>query len=130
MTQPGYGPLRTSGADRDRPADVLKAAFAEGRLDQDEFASRLGQAQSSRTYAELAELTADLPVGPLGTLPSAVFTVALPAARPARPPAPPAPAAPARSAGRGHLSQLPTAALWLGMATWIYPLTPFTLIPA
>lgn len=63
-----YGAMRASTADRERAVDVLKAAFAEGRLDQGEYADRVGQAYSSRTYAELAILTADLPVGPLGTL--------------------------------------------------------------
>jgi hypothetical protein len=63
-----YSHLRAAQADRERAVDVLKAAFAEGRLDQDEFAERVALAYRSRTYAELAELTADLPVGPLGTL--------------------------------------------------------------
>jgi hypothetical protein len=58
----GYGHLRSSRADRERTVDLLKAAFEEGRLDQDELAERAGQAYSSRTYAELAALTADLPV--------------------------------------------------------------------
>jgi hypothetical protein len=64
----GYGHLRASTADRERAADVLKAAFAEGRLDRDEFEERAGRAQQSRTYSELAALTADLPAGPLGAL--------------------------------------------------------------
>jgi hypothetical protein len=64
-----YGAMRASTADRERAVDVLKAAFAEGRLDQGEYADRVGLVYSSRTYAELASLTADLPVGPLGTMP-------------------------------------------------------------
>jgi len=68
MVQPGYGAMRSSTADRERAVDVLKAAFAEGRLDQAEYTDRVGLVYSSRTYAELAALTADLPVGPLGTL--------------------------------------------------------------
>ncbi len=66
MLPGGYGHMRTSTADRERTLDVLKAAFAEGRLTQDEFEQRAGQAFSARTYAELAEITADLPVGPFG----------------------------------------------------------------
>jgi Domain of unknown function (DUF1707) len=62
------GHMRSSWADRERAIDVLKAAFAEGRLDQDEYAERAGRVHSSRTYADLALLTADLPAGPLGTL--------------------------------------------------------------
>jgi hypothetical protein len=76
----GYGHLRASHADRERAADVLKAAFAEGRLSSDEFEERTGQAYRSRTYAELAALTADLPAGPLGALPPS--RAALPAERP------------------------------------------------
>ena len=119
MTQPSYGRLRTSRADRERAVDVLKAAFAESRLDQDEFASRVDDALSARTFAELAAVTADLPAGPLGTLPpQAVAPVIRPG--PGRRPA----------AGRGLSEQLPIVALLLGLATWIYPLTPFTMVPA
>ena len=62
----GYGSMRASTADRERVIDVLKAAFTEGRLTQEEFEQRAGQAISARTYAELATLTADLPAGQLG----------------------------------------------------------------
>ena len=68
MVPSGYGNMRASTADRERAVDVLKAAFVEGRLTQDECEQRAGQAFSARTYAELATLTADLPAGPLGTL--------------------------------------------------------------
>jgi hypothetical protein len=68
MLPGGYGNMRASTADRERAVDVLKAAFAEGRLTQDECEQRAGLAFSARTYAELATLTADLPAGPLGTL--------------------------------------------------------------
>jgi len=68
MATGDFSRLRAAQADRERAVDVLKAAFAEGRLDQDEFADRVALVYRSRTYAELAELTADLPVGPLGTL--------------------------------------------------------------
>jgi len=57
--------MRASSADRERAVDVLKAAFAEGRLDQEEYNDRMGRAYAARTYGELAALTADLPVGPL-----------------------------------------------------------------
>ena len=64
----GYGNMRAATADRERTVDVLKAAFAEGRLTQDEFVQRAGQAFGARTYAELAEITADLPVGRVGIM--------------------------------------------------------------
>jgi len=44
---------------------VLKAAFAEGRLDQAEYNDRMGSAYNARTYGDLVALTADLPAGPL-----------------------------------------------------------------
>jgi Domain of unknown function (DUF1707) len=92
LTPLPYGHFRTSHADRERAVDVLKAAFAEGRLDQDEYTERVGQAQASRTYAELAALTADLPVGPLGTM--ALASPGALATQPASPvPAPPRAAA-------------------------------------
>ncbi len=65
------GQMRAATADRERAIDVLKAAFAEGRLTQDEYTDRAGQVYASRTYGELATLTADLPAGPLGTIASA-----------------------------------------------------------
>ena len=64
----GYGSMRSSTADRERAIDVLKAAFAEGRLSRDEFVDRSERVYRSLTYAELAALTADLPAGPLGAL--------------------------------------------------------------
>ncbi|GAA3504760.1 hypothetical protein GCM10019016_118730 [Streptomyces prasinosporus] len=41
--------------------EQLRDAAAEGRIDFDELDARLEQALSSRTYAEPAALTADLP---------------------------------------------------------------------
>jgi hypothetical protein len=70
MTVSEYGHVRASAADRERAIDVLKAAFAEGRLTREEHVTRVQSAYCSRTYADLAALSADLPAGPLGTLPS------------------------------------------------------------
>lgn len=66
MVPPGYGHIRASTADRERTGDVLKAAFAEGRLDQAEYSERLDRLYQARTYGELAALTYDLPAGPFG----------------------------------------------------------------
>ena len=63
-----YGRLRASHGDRDRAVDVLKAAFAEGRLTKDEYDERVADVFASRTYADLAALTCDLPAGPFGTM--------------------------------------------------------------
>jgi Domain of unknown function (DUF1707) len=59
----GPGHLRASHADREQVIGVLKAAFVQGRLSKDELELRVGQALASRTYAELAAITADLPAG-------------------------------------------------------------------
>jgi len=74
------GHLRAAHADREQAIDVLKAAFVQGRLAKDEFDARVGQAFLSRTYAELAAVTADIPPVPFP---------APPAARPPRQPAGP-----------------------------------------
>jgi hypothetical protein len=44
--------------------EVLKAAFVQGRLAKDELDARAGRALAAQTRAELAALTADIPVGP------------------------------------------------------------------
>ena len=59
----GRGHLRASRADREQVVSILRAAFVQGRLGKDEFDLRVGQAFGSRTYAELAAVTADLPAG-------------------------------------------------------------------
>jgi hypothetical protein len=63
MTPAGDGRMLASAADRERAVDVLKAGFAEGRLTQDEYDIRVSQAYASRTYADLAVVTWDLPGG-------------------------------------------------------------------
>jgi Domain of unknown function (DUF1707) len=55
--------LRASHADREQVIGVLKAAFVRGMLAKDEFDVRVGQTLESRTYADLAAVTADLPTG-------------------------------------------------------------------
>jgi hypothetical protein len=59
--------MRAASTDRERAVDVLKAAFAEGRLGQEEYNDRMGRAYAAKTYGELAALTADLPAGPYPT---------------------------------------------------------------
>jgi len=57
------GQLRAADADREQVIDLLKVAFVHGLLAKDEFGERIGRALASRTYAELAALTADIPAG-------------------------------------------------------------------
>lgn len=65
----GSGHLRASHADREQVIDVLKTAFVQARLTGDDFDARVGQALASRTYAELAEVTAGIPAGQPGARP-------------------------------------------------------------
>ena len=60
----GRGRLRAGHADREQVIEALKAAFVQGMLAKDEFDARVGQALASRTYADLAALTADIPPAP------------------------------------------------------------------
>lgn len=59
---PQYQPhQRFTEADRDKIAGRLRDAFADGRLDQPEFSSRLDQLYAVQTYGELEPLVRDLP---------------------------------------------------------------------
>ena len=59
----GRGRLRASDADREHVVGTLKAAYVDGLVTKDEFDSRVSQTFASRTYAQLALITADLPAG-------------------------------------------------------------------
>jgi uncharacterized protein DUF1707 len=61
---PSSPSLRASDADRDRVIELLRAAVADGRLDQAEFDERLEAALTARTIDALAPLTADLIAAP------------------------------------------------------------------
>ena len=67
----GRSHLRASHADREQVIETLKAAFVQGRLAKDEFDLRVSKTFGSRTYAEIATLTADLPAGLIRTSPPA-----------------------------------------------------------
>ncbi|MFG2604320.1 DUF1707 domain-containing protein [Streptomyces sp. NPDC048514] len=69
MTDDAVPDLRASDADRERVAEVLRDAVAEGRLDMEEFEERLEAAYKARTYGELAPITRDLPAA--GAVPPA-----------------------------------------------------------
>jgi hypothetical protein len=53
--------MRASDRDRELATQVLRDAYAEGRLDIKEFLERVDTAQDAKTWGELAALTADLP---------------------------------------------------------------------
>lgn len=56
----GNGQLRASDADREQVIDLLKDAFAQGRLTTDELDARVGQALAAKTCGQLAALTTDV----------------------------------------------------------------------
>jgi hypothetical protein len=58
-------PIRASDRDRENVVGVLRDAYTDGRLTLDEFDERTSAAYAGRTWAELRELTADLPVQPV-----------------------------------------------------------------
>ncbi len=62
----GRGDLRASHADREQVIGTLKTAFVQGRLTEDELDARAAQVYASRTYAELAGITADIPTALTG----------------------------------------------------------------
>lgn len=62
----GRGSMRAADADRDRVAAHLNAAYVDGRLSKDEYDARLESTLSARTYAELDQMVADLPVAYAG----------------------------------------------------------------
>jgi Domain of unknown function (DUF1707) len=81
----GRGHLRAAHADREQVIAVLKAAFVQGRLTQDELEARAAQTFASKTYAELAAVTADIPALPAD--PAGLQAPGLPAPGPASTPA-------------------------------------------
>ncbi|GAA2407779.1 hypothetical protein GCM10010191_15280 [Actinomadura vinacea] len=61
---PAGSELRASDADRDRVADRLREALAEGRITPEEHAERIDVVYRAKTYAELEPVLSDLPAAP------------------------------------------------------------------
>ncbi|MEU9778735.1 DUF1707 domain-containing protein [Streptomyces sp. NPDC047968] len=70
--------MRASDSERERVAERLRDAVAEGRLDMDEFEQRLDAVYRARTHGELAPLVRDLPA-PGGAASPAPYDAAQPA---------------------------------------------------
>ncbi|WP_405879973.1 DUF1707 domain-containing protein [Streptomyces sp. NBC_01136] len=60
-TSASVAELRASDADRDRIADILREALAEGRLTADEHAERVEGVLATKTVGELDQFVRDLP---------------------------------------------------------------------
>ncbi len=94
---PQYQQLRASDADRNTAATMLGNAYAEGRLDNDEYQQRLDQAMSSKNLGELVPVLSDI-------VPTATGMSASPVSTPS-----------SRGGGRpGFMGQFPR--WWLGLA--------------
>ena len=106
----GRGHLRAAQADREQAITVLKAAYAQGRLTKDELEARVGQAFASRTYAELAALTADIPADSATASPATASPAATGSAAAGLPPSTPARTM-AKAAGRTGICLLVAVAL-------------------
>lgn len=52
--------LRVGHAERQQAIELVKAAYADGRLDRDELEDRAGRALSARTTSDLDAVLADL----------------------------------------------------------------------
>lgn len=65
-TAPRVSELRASDADRDRIADMLREALAEGRLTADEHAERVEGVLAAKTVGELDVFVRDLPAAHTG----------------------------------------------------------------
>jgi Domain of unknown function (DUF1707)/Domain of unknown function (DUF4190) len=74
---PERAQLLASDADRDRAVDLLQQAFTEGRLTKEDYDTRAGQALAARSYADLDQVLADLPV-PAYPVPAAPQPPAVP----------------------------------------------------
>ncbi|MEY9929987.1 hypothetical protein ABH926_004629 [Catenulispora sp. GP43] len=63
-----HSTMRASDADRDRVAEALREAYAEGRLDVEEHNERVDLAYRAKTLGELSPLLSDLPQRHMGTV--------------------------------------------------------------
>jgi hypothetical protein len=104
--------MRAADTDRDRVVEFLNAAYIQGRLSEDERDARVNNALAARTYADLDQLTSDLPganavVAPPGVETTAPVTSVAPVAK---------------------TNGLATASLVCGIAQFAFG--PLTTIPA
>jgi hypothetical protein len=58
---PGEAAVRASDVERDQVAEILRSAYADGRLTRDELDERITGAYAAKTRAGLRDLTGDLP---------------------------------------------------------------------
>ena len=93
--------MRASDGDREHAADMLRDAYAAGRIDLAELHARAGAAYSARTWGELRGLTAGLPAGRAGCCAASGG------------------ASPAGAARPGHAPRRPPTAIWVTTLSWL-----------
>jgi DUF1707 SHOCT-like domain len=92
--------MRASDGDREQAAEMLRTAYAAGRIDLAELHGRAGAAYSAKTWGELRDLTADLPAGQVRSRASGA-------------------ASPAGAARPGRGPRRPRAAIWVTAVIWL-----------
>jgi uncharacterized protein DUF1707 len=92
--------MRASDGDREHAADMLRNAYASGRIDLEELRNRAGAAYSAKTWGELRHLTADLPPGHVSCTVSGAKS-------------------PTGAARPGHAPQRSRAAIWVTAIIWL-----------
>lgn len=104
--------LRVGDAEREVTLERLRQAHGEGRLDVDEFYTRLDDVYRARTFGELDALVVDLPVTGPATSSRSSKAAPAPASRDR-------PVAPTPTRSGGVLAAMPPALrrLWLTWAT-------------
>jgi hypothetical protein len=93
--------MRASDGDREHAAEMLRNAYAAGRIDLEELHHRAGAAYTATTWGELRDLTADLPPGQVGSCAASGA------------------ASPAGAARPGHAPRRPRAAIWVTAVIWL-----------
>jgi uncharacterized protein DUF1707 len=93
--------MRASDGDREHAAEMLRDAYAAGRIDLGELHDRAGAAYAATTWGELRALTADLPAGQVGSRAASGA------------------ASPAGAARPGHGPRRPRAAIWVTAVIWL-----------
>jgi Domain of unknown function (DUF1707) len=93
--------MRASDGDREHAAEMLRNAYAAGRIDLAELHDRADAAYSATTWGELRALTADLPAGQVRSRAASGAASPTGAARP------------------GHGPRRPRAAIWVTAVIWL-----------
>jgi uncharacterized protein DUF1707 len=93
--------MRASDGDREHAAEMLRNAYAAGRIDLEELHDRAGAAYSATTWGDLRDLTADLPTEQVRSCAASGAESLAGAAEP------------------GHPPRQPRAAIWVTAAIWL-----------